>query len=120
MDSIVIHGSFLLDKIRKSILLNEDCEKLFKELVPNDCDSDVIEIIMKFLLRIYTIMRLKDFCYKLFKKGSKLKTTTRNAQIVLSNPEHHAKKRKKLKFHKVSEEIDEIIEDVVPLVSEEE
>ena len=91
---------------------------MFKELVPEDCDSEVIETILQFLLRIYTRMRLKDFCYKLFKKGSKLKTTTRNAQIVLFNPEHHAKKRKK--FHKVSEEIDEIIEDVVPLVSEEE
>ena len=85
----------MLDKILKIILINEDFGLMFKELVPDGFDVDVIEIVIHLLLEIYTRMWRKDFCYKLFKKGTKLKNTTRNTQIVLSNSDHRSKKRRK-------------------------
>jgi len=90
---LVVHGSFLLENIRLNILNNDEFRAYFIKLLRNSCDETIQDIVMEYLLGIYTRMRGEDFCYKLLKKESKLKTTVRTTQIVLANPDNRPKKR---------------------------
>ena len=112
-EALVIHGSFLLDKILRNILENSCYEAAIKGFLPPQIDEDTIEIIGKYLLSIYTRMRAKDFAYKLLKKGSKLKTCTRTLQAVLANPAHRAKKQRKY-FSRVAE-INNVVNEILDI-----
>ena len=76
-ESLFVHGTFLMGKIRISLTNHTPSYEMIEKLFPNDTKCVTIGIIIDCLVGIFTRLRAKDFCYKLFQKGAKLKATTR-------------------------------------------
>lgn len=91
-EALLIHGSFLLEKIRRNIFLSEIFKLELSSFLPKNLETEQRNIIAVYLVSIYTRMRCKDFAYKLLKKGSKLKICTRSLQAALSNPAYRKTK----------------------------
>ena len=71
-ESLVVHGSLFLDKICLNLMSNSSFYKMITDLLPNGCSETTVNIVKDYLIGIYTHMRGKNFCFKLFKKGAKL------------------------------------------------
>ena len=110
-EALLIHGSFLLEKIRRNIFLSEIFKLELSSFLPKNLETEQRNIIAVYLVSIYTRMRCKDFAYKLLKNGSKLKICTRSLQAALSNPAYRSKKQ--AKYNSRLNDIDNIVHELI-------
>ena len=90
-ENLIVHGSFLIHKIKTNLLNNSDVKWVFNKFMMPNSKKEIRNVSLDYLLGIYARMRGKDFCFKLLSKGSVLKVSTRQAMAVLADPKHRIK-----------------------------
>ena len=111
-EQLVVHGSFLFRKICTALAGNELVNKLFFTFLPDNAKVVDRKVALQCILKMYSRMRGKYFCFKLLSKGSVLKVTTCQTQAVILNPKHRVKKELKKEHKKIGMEVTKVVNEI--------